>query len=125
MQYILDNLYWLLPLFITSVLTPIVSYIVGKNKTTHSDIKQRLDDTELSLRVVMSASTSILRRELKNSANLLISEGFASVEDKDLWEADYQLYENMIETLGMENGLIEHLRDEVLALPTIFRKGVQ
>ena len=125
MQYILDNLYWLLPLFITSVVTPVVSYIVGRNKTTHDEIKKRLDTNESSLRVVMSASTSILRRELKNSANLLISDGFASVEDKDLWEADYQLYENMIETLGMENGLIEHLRDEVLALPTIFRKGVQ
>lgn len=125
MQYILDNLYWLLPLFITSVVTPVVSYIVGRNKTTHDEIKKRLDTNEASLHIVMSASTSILRRELKNSANLLISEGFASVEDKDLWEADYQLYENMIESLGMENGLIEHLRDEVLALPTILRKGVQ
>ena len=48
----------------------------------------------------------------------MIDQNSASIEDKDLFEADYQQYEDMIDELGLENGLIEHLRDSVLALPT-------
>lgn len=118
MKYILDNLNWILPLLITSVITPVATYVVGRSKGFKKEVEDRLNKNDRQTYLVMSASVSILRRELKNTAALLIGQDYASIEDKDLFEADYQQYEDMIDELGLENGLIEHLRDSVLALPT-------
>ena len=119
MKYILDNLNWILPLFITSIVTPLATYIVGRSKGFKKEVEYRLNRNDRQTCLVMSASVSILRRELKNTAAFLISQNCASIEDKDLFEADYKQYEDMIDELGLENGLIEHLRDSVLSLPNI------
>lgn len=118
MHWLLDNLYWLLPLLVTGVLTPMFTYFVGRNKTSKEQILTRLDDNDRKTNLNMQVSASILRRELKGSASTLIKQGFATIKDKELWEADYKLYEDVIEELGIKNGLIEHLRSEILNLPT-------
>lgn len=117
MQWLLDNLYWLLPLTITSVITPVVTYIVGRNRTSKETIIARLDDNDRKTNLNMQVSVSILRRELKDSASLLIAQGSATIKDKEMWQTDYELYESVLESLSLKNGLIEHLRTEVLALP--------
>ncbi len=118
MGYLLDNLQWLLPFVFTSIVVPVTTYFVGRSKGFKKEVEARLNKNDRQTMLVMSASVSILRRELKNTASLLIGQDYASIEDKDLFEADYQQYEDMIDELGLENGLIEHLRDSVLALPT-------
>lgn len=117
MNWLLDNLYWLLPLIITSVITPIITYLVGRVKTTKSEILARLESNDKKTDLNMQVSASILRRELKTSASLLITQGSATIKDKELWEADYELYESVIRGLAIKNGLVEHLRAEVLTLP--------
>lgn len=60
----------------------------------------------------------LLRGQLINDAERLLSDGWAGITKRTNWEQVYQMYEELCTISGTKNHVIEDIADSIASLPT-------
>lgn len=83
--------------------------------------KQLREEKKLSQRhkeITDRALCLLLRGQLIDDAERLLSDGWAGITKRTNWEQVYQMYEELCTISGTKNHVIEDLADSIASLPT-------
>ena len=85
-----------------------------------ADMEKKIADQEKAIRTVIRGQCGQMRSDIVHKYHRYVDDlGGASFEEKDAFQAEYVDYVQICELYGIENDLIDHMAEEVMALPNV------
>ena len=104
--------------FVTAILSAAGGAAFGYALTATKQLKEEKKLVQCHRSITDKALCLLLRGQLIDDAERLLSDGWAGITKRTSWEQTYQMYEELCTMSGTKNHVIDDIASSIANLPT-------